>query len=282
MADPVSRRRLRSRVRSQAFHRVDAVRARYSDSWIQELRNHLNAVEFFDRTVVIGAELLWSALPLLILLSSFANHSIGVDVSRNLGLNKDGTEMVDALFRTHPSHALEPVLTSVLICGAGVISVIQSVQVVYERLYGQEHRGWRDLPRYLVWLAVLLAILATEAAIGARAHGVVGEVVQDVVTLIAASAFFAWTIWFLLHGNIPFRDVIPSALATGLLWLALAAASPAYFGPMLVDDTLSFGTIGEVLVFLTWFVLIASVIVLGAALGAVWLNRRDLRMSEDF
>ncbi len=74
----------------------------------------------------------------------------------------------------------------------------------------------------------------------------------------------------------PGFDVIPSALATGVLWLGLAIASPAYFGPMIVDDTVTFGTIGAVLTFLTWFVLIAGVIVLGAALGAVWLNRRDL------
>src|SRR3954447_8267524 len=154
MADPGSRRRLRSRVRSKAFHRVDAVRARYSDSWIQELRNHLNAVEFFDRTIVSGGELLWSALPLLMLVSSFADHSIGGDMSRNLGLDKHGSEIVDALFQSHPSHALEPALTSLVICGAGVISVVQSVQVVYERLYGQAHHGWRDLPRYFAWLAV--------------------------------------------------------------------------------------------------------------------------------
>src|SRR5438309_9603041 len=112
MPEPDPSRRLRSRVRSRASHRVDAVRTRYSDSWIQELRNHLSAVEFFDRTVVIGAELLWSGIPLLVLVSSFADHSIGGDLSRHLGLNKHGTAIVNALFRSHPSHALEPVLTS--------------------------------------------------------------------------------------------------------------------------------------------------------------------------
>ena len=282
MADHGSRRRLRSRVRSQAFHRVDAVRARYSDSWIQELRNHLAAVEFFDRTVVIGAELLWSGIPLLILVSSFANHAIGGDLSRDLGLDEHGTAIVNSLFRDHPSHSVDAVVTTVIICGAGVVSVIQSIQVVYERLFGQEHHGWRDLPRYLLWFAVVLAMGAADAATGAKAHGLAQEIVQGAVTFLAAGAFFTWTIWFLLHGQVPFRDVVPSALATGALWLLLAAASPAYFGPMIVDDTQSFGTIGAVLVFLTWFVLIAGVIVLGAALGAVWLNRRDLRMSEDF
>jgi membrane protein len=281
VGEPVPHQRLRSRVRSQAFHRVDAVRARYSDSWIEELRNHLKAVEFWDRTVIIGAELLWSGIPLLILVSSFADHAIGGDMSRNLGLDKHGTAIVESLFRNHPSHSLDAVLTTAVICGAGVISVIQSIQVVYERLFGQEHSGWRDLPRYLLWFAVVLALGAIDATTGAKAHGVAGEIVQAAVTFLAAGAFFTWTIWFLLHGKVPLRDVIPSALATGILWLALAVASPAYFGPLIVDDTASFGLIGAVLVFLTWFILIASVIVLGASLGAVWLNRRD-RFVEDF
>src|SRR3954452_11965576 len=107
MADRGSRRRLRSRVRSKAFHRVDAVRARYSDSWIQELRNHLDAVEFFDRALIIGAELLWSGIPLLMLVSSFADHSLGSQMSRNLGLDQRGTEIVEGLFKVEPSHAID-------------------------------------------------------------------------------------------------------------------------------------------------------------------------------
>ena len=275
MSDHASHHRLRSRVISRTHHGVDAIRARYSGSWIQELRAHLEAVQFYERTVVIGAELLWSALPLLILLSSFANERIDDDISRHIGLNPEGARIVHHLFRGHPSHAIEPILTGFIICGAGVISVVQSMQVVYERLYGTEHHGWRDLPRYLAWFAVLLALLVAEATFGTEVHGLAGQIAQAVVTLLVAFAFIGWSIRFLLHGKVSWSDVIPSAAATGFLWLALALFSSAYFSPMVVDDSKNFGAIGVVFSFLTWFILIASVIVIGAALGAVWLNRHE-------
>jgi membrane protein len=258
----------------QTHRGADAIRARYSGSWVEELTAHLNAVSFFERTTVIGAELLWSALPFIILLSSLANERVDDDISRHIGLNAQGAHIVRMLFRGHPSHAVEPILTGLVITFAGVISVIQSIQVVYERLYNHEHHGWRDLPRYLVWLLVLLALLAFESSLNLSANGIAAGAVQGLVTFAVVCAFFAWTIRFLLHGKVSWHDVLPSALATALLWVLLALASSAYFSPMVIDDSKTYGSIGVVFSFLTWFILIAAVIVIGAALGAVWLNRR--------
>jgi membrane protein len=257
-----------------------AIRARYADSWIEELMGHLGAVGFFDRTVVIGAELLWSALPFIVLLSSLANERIDDDISRHLGLNSQGAHIVRTLFRNHPAHEFVPVATALLICFAGIVSVVQSLQVVYERLYGHDHYGWRDLPRYVVWVLILGALLIAEGTIAAKVHGTAGEIVQGLVTFMVVFALFAWTIRFLLHGHVSWHDVAPSALATALLWVVVAMLSSAYFSTMVIDDSKTYGSIGVVFSFLTWFILIASVIVLGAALGAVWLNRRGRTAPE--
>jgi membrane protein len=258
----------------RARHGADAIHSRYADSWIEELFAHLRAVDFVDRTTVIGAELLWSALPFVLLLSSLANERVDDEISRHIGLNAQGAHIVRGLFRSHPAHDLVPIATALLITFAGVVSVVQSVQVVYERLYGRDHHGWRDLPRYIVWVFVLLALLVAEANLNTSVHGTAGEILQALVTFVIVCAFFAWTIRFLLHGHVSWRAVAPSALATALLWLLLAIASSAYFSPMVVDDSKTYGTIGVVFSFLTWFILIGGVVVLGAALGAVWLNRR--------
>jgi hypothetical protein len=99
-------------------------------------------------------------------------------------------------------------------------SVVASIQVLYERAFEQEHRGWRDTPRFVVWVRVLFG-----------------------------------------------------ALATAILWLALAVFSSLSLSSTIVDDSKLYGTIGVVFTFLTWFILVATVLVLGAALGAVWQNR---------
>jgi len=64
-----------------------------------------------------------------------------------------------------------------------VIALVASLQVLYERVFDQEHRGWRDVPRYFAWAGILLGVLIVEGSIsgpercragGASASGVRG------------------------------------------------------------------------------------------------------------
>src|SRR3984885_5625704 len=63
-------------------------------------------------------------------------------------------------------------------------------------------------------------------------------------------------------------------LVTALLWIALALFSSISLSSSIVSDRKLYGTIGVVFTLLTWFILVAAVVVLGAALGAVWQHRR--------
>src|SRR6516165_10734397 len=151
--------------RNRARWQVRAARARYEGTWAQDLVRQLKVVHFLDWTSVFGAELLWSALPFIIVLSSLANTRIDDDLSRHIGLNSRGAHIVETLFRNTPSHALVPIVTGLLFSFAGIVAVVASLQVVYERLFDQEHRGWRDLPRYVVWAVVVLGLLVAEGII---------------------------------------------------------------------------------------------------------------------
>ena len=256
--------------------RLSAARARYERSWLRDLVGRLKALDFLEWTVIFGAELLWSALPFIVLLSSLANERIDDDLSRHIGLNRQGAQIVHGLFRSSPSHGIVPIATGLLFAFAGVIAVVASLQVVYERVFDQEHRSWwRDLPRYIIWVAVLLGVLVAEGLLNKPERNAGGHVLQGLLTFAAATVFFAWTMHFLLAGRIGWRRLIRPALVTALLWLAFAIFSSFYFSSIVVDDTRTFGTIGVVFSFLTWFVLIGSVIVLGAACGAVWQLRSE-------
>ena len=140
--------RERGRSRAESVHQqLDAARARYERSLAGDVVEQLKALHFFEWTTVFGAELLWSALPFVILLSSLANERIDDDLSRHIGLNGQGAHIVRGLFRGTPTHAVEPIATGLLFSLAGVIAVVSSLQVIYERLYEQEHRGWRATSR---------------------------------------------------------------------------------------------------------------------------------------
>jgi membrane protein len=269
-SDPPPARRSGRTVRNRARRRVGVVRGRYEGSWVEDIVTQLKALHFFDWTMIFGAELLWSALPFIIVLSSLANTRIDDDLSRHLGLNSRAAHIVENLFRNTPSHAFVPIVTGLLFSFAGIVSVVASLQVVYERLFAQERRGWRDLPRYVVWVAVVLGLLAAEGIIDHPERRVAGPVVQTLLTFVIATIFFFWTMHFLLDGRVPWRRFVRPALVTAVLWVALAFFSSLFFSTTVIDDSKTYGTIGVVFTFLTWFILIGSVIVLGAACGAVW------------
>jgi membrane protein len=271
-SDPPPAHRDGRAIGERARKRVGAVRSRYEGSWIEDIVKQLQAVEFFDWTVIFGAELLWSALPFLILLSSLADTRIDDDISRHIGLDRQGADVVQTLFRNHPAHAAFAILTGLLFAFAGIVSTVNSLQKIYERVFEQEKRGWRDLPRYVLWVAVLLGLLVVEGSTSGPER-TVGVVVQALATFALASIFFVWTMHFLLAGRVPWRRLLRPALVTALLWMALAFLSSLYFSTTLIDDSKTYGTIGVVFTFLSWFILIGSVIVLGAAAGAVWETR---------
>lgn len=257
--------------------RLGAARARYQGSWLEDIVTKLRALDFFDWTLIFAAELLWSALPFIILLSSLANERIDDDLSRHLGLNSQGAHIVKSLFRSSPSHAFLPIVTGLLIAFAGIVAVVASLQVVYERLFDQEHRGWRDLPRYVAWVAIVLALLIADGFVNRPERRAAGPVVQALTTFLVATVFFAWTMHFLLDGRVPWRLFIRPAVLTALLWVALGFFSSLYFSSVIIDDSKTYGTIGVVFTFLSWFILIGVVVVLGAAAGAVWQQRTTQR-----
>jgi membrane protein len=250
------------------------VQDRYEGSWVQEVARRLKVLNVADWTTVFGAELLWSVLPLFILLSSLANQRIDDELVRHIGVSGPGIHIIRSLLRSSPTFSLVPVLTALIFSFVGTVALVGSLQVLYERTFDQPPRGWRDIPRFVVWVLVLLAALTLEGTISKPVATTTGPVIEGIVRFIAAMLFFWWTMHFLLAGRTPWRVLIRPALVTATLWLGLAVFSSISLSGTIVSDSRLYGTIGVVFTLLTWFILIATVLVLGATLGAVWQNRR--------
>jgi membrane protein len=265
---------------ARARERVDAARERFERSWVDDLIRHVKAVDMFTWTLVFGAELLWSVLPLLILLSSFANHRIDDDLSQHIGLDRKAALIIRDVFRNTPEHAVIPILTGLLFSLAGTIAVVQSLQLLYERVFEQERRGLRDLPRALVWLVILLVVLFLQAEIDRPVRTALGPAFSRILGIVVVTVFFGWTMHFLLAGRVRWRLVVRPALVTGLLWLCLALFSSLFLSSDVISNRTHYGTIGVVFSLLTWFVLIGTAIVLGAVGGVFWQTRADRVRSQ--
>lgn len=259
--------------RDRARRRLAAAQRRFEGSWVGAFAKELKVLNAVEWTTIFGAELLWSVLPLLILLSSLANERIDDDLSRHIGLNSQGSHILSGLFRNSPAHDVLAILTGFVVTFAGTVAVVGSLQVLYERSFDQEHRGRRDFPRLLVWVVAMLGVLILQAAIERPVRTAVGPVVQVLVRFVVATTFFGWTMRFLLAGRAPWRVLIRPAIVTAVLWLGLALFSSLYFSSVVISDSKEYGTIGVVFTLLTWFILVGFVFVLGAACGALWQQR---------
>jgi membrane protein len=254
---------------------VAAVRRRYEGSWVQDLAERLAVLDFGSWIILFGASLLLTVLPLIILLSSLANERIDDDLSRHIGLNRQGAGIIEGLFRTTPTHSAAPIVLGLVIASAGSVGVAKSLQVIYERAFDQEVHGWRDFPRFVVWIVVLFGVLIAEGSYDKPIRAAAGVVVRDIVSLVVVTIFLAWTMHFLLNGRVPWRRVIRAAVITALFWFGLALFSSVYFSSAIISEYRLYGTIGVIFVLLTWFIAVGAVLVLGAACGAEWQARKE-------
>ena len=191
---------LRLRVRALA----GAARDRFEGSSAQVFLGRLGALDFANSIVLFGSALLISVLPFVILLSSLANDRIDTDLSRHIGLDRQGALIVSQLFRSSPAHSTAAIVTALILATAGTIAVAGSLQGIYERVFGQPHRGWRDALRFLTWTGVLFGVLVTESVIS-QAVRAGGPVAEGLVIYAGTAAFFWWTMHFLLAGRVSWR-----------------------------------------------------------------------------
>jgi len=224
----------------------------------------------------IGAGLLVSQLPFLILLSAFASQRIDDDIALRLGLNQRASGIVSHLLTSSPAVLNVATFTSLLFVTAGTLAVASSLQQICEKAFRQDHRGMRDMYRLAIWVAALCAAVALEGIVGGPVRDAPGgAVLAELVTFAVMTPFFWWTMHFLLAGRVPWRKLLLAAIATGAFYVGLGIFSKFYFSSTIISDSRTFGTIGAIFGILTWLIAIGAVIILGAVAGVVWDSRTN-------
>ena len=264
--------------RPARYKAVAWARDRFEGSLAQSFLQRLKALDFASQAMLFGAGLLVSLLPFVILLSAFASQRVDDDISLRLGLDRRAAGIVDHLFTSVPAMLSVATATSLVFLLAGTLAVASSLQQIYETVFRQDHRGLRDLYRLLTWIVVLGVVVVAESLAERPVNAVAGGGwLAPLVTVAIMAPFFWWTMHFLLAGRVRWRMLLPSAIITGVFFGGLGFFSKFYFSETIISDSKTYGTIGAIFGIMTWFIAIGAVIILGAAAGAVWEDRRNLR-----
>ena len=84
------------------------LRQRYQGSLAQRFCGRLDELDFGNQIMLLGAGLLISLLPFLILLSVFASERVDDDLALRLGLDHRAAGIVTNLFRAAPASRMPP------------------------------------------------------------------------------------------------------------------------------------------------------------------------------
>ena len=253
----------------------ERVHDRYAGSTLRLIVARLRDLGFMCSITLFGAAFLLSALPFIILMSSFADRRVEDDLSHHLGLNRQASQIVDQLFSHSGSRSTPAVVLAVVLSVIGAAGVAGTLQNDYERIFGTIHHGTGNVVRLLIWASGFCGWFMLDALISAGTRPLpVGWLLDATIGFLVTYAFFWWSLHFLLAGNVSWgRLRLPAAL-TATLWLALEGIAVLYFSSTITSDSKVYGTIGVVFSLLTWFIAVAAVILVGAVAGEVWHERR--------
>jgi membrane protein len=252
---------------------IEVGREKFSGSSADRLWRRLGALDFINRAMVFAATLLVCLFPFLIVVNSLAGRSTARGLAGHLGLDPQAAAIVGGLFASSAA-------TSTAVTGASWVFFILSgvaaasaVQELYQRAFGLSGRGVRDKLCALAWLAALLGLLFLSGWAGPLLRGAAGPVVLGIAGLVTVTGFWWFTMWFLLAGRVPWRRLLPCAIATGAFWLAMEAIFSAVFSSMVVANYKVYGPIGVVFSLMSLLIAIGVVLILGAVTGLVWGER---------
>jgi membrane protein len=251
-------------------------KTKYAGSVAEDLWRRLDAMDFINQGMLFAATLLLCFFPFLIVASALAGRSVVTTLARDTGLDSQAAAAVGHLFAPSAATASAVVGTaSMVFFVLGGIAAATALQEIYERAFEVPHRGMKDIPRRLAWLAVLIgtSLLTGWAGPGLRHAG--GLTLLAAAGLVWATGFWWLTMWILLAGQISGRKLFPAACATGMLYVAMEVVFSLVFSAMVISNEKKYGPIGIIFALLSYLIAIGVVVILGAVVGLVWQERRS-------
>lgn len=239
------------------------------------LVRRLQAADVINRGLLFAAVLLLCFVPFLLIIESLTGRSDASDLIMRFGLTGEAAQAVRQALTspTAPSTAVSGLSWVFFVLGG--IAAAGAIQDLYERVFEVKGRRFRDTPRRAVWLAAALGVSFVGAWTQPWIDSIGGPSLVTIATLPVATAFWWFSMWLLLAGKLGWRELFPSALATGICWLGMVIVFRLTLSTTIASNYRKYGSAGVVFAIMTLLIAIGVVIILGALLGLAWRERHE-------
>jgi membrane protein len=216
--------------------------------------------------------------PFLLVISAGTGHDLRQTLITRMGLDHAASKDVNALISSGHHAVTGLSIFGGLLIFLGGIGIASTLQTWYQRVFNQSppRRWFRQLANRLLWLAGFVAYLALQELIGKELGDAGAKVPSYVATFVVALAFYWWGLHVLLLGRVGWRELFPAGLGTALCLTGLAVFSALLFSSQIVSSDRDYGSIGVVMVLLSYLIAIGVCLHLGAVVGRAW-NERSIQ-----
>jgi membrane protein len=256
----------------------------WHDLRLKDLYQNGKEFELMGRSMGFAALAMLTVFPLLVVVaaaSAAAHHGLGVWMVYGMGLTGSSARSVVEIFSA-PARVLGTTgaFSLVLLAFFGV-TFGGSVQAGFERVWSLPAGPWHKIWRQAVWVAVLIAYIYAAATVGTATRHAPAETVSRVsAAVVLGIVFFWWGLRFLLGGRVSYLTALPGAVVTVAFLAGLRAFSSLVFQPLIVENAVTYGTVGTVLVVQSWLIGVGWVIFAGQLFGR-WFNDAWLQAWAD-
>lgn len=239
---------------------------------------YLECTENSAEALVLGTFL--SVVPALLAvyalsdLSSGSGNGVAQHLIYRLHIHPPAARLVSSAFGSETSNAAAATVLSLagfLIFGLGLGRIAQRV---YARAWRIDVGSPADQWRFALWFVACTLLLGLQVA----EQGVVsflGWVLVSPIGLAVLVAFWLWTPWLLLHGQVSLRRLLPGAVLTAAAYMIAATVSEFVLGYWITDNGRLFGSFGVVLALVAWAQVVAVIWLGGAVFSPVYAEWRD-------
>jgi membrane protein len=234
-------------------------------------------MEGIDRAVVLGAQAFTALFPLLIVYTAllapgggtaFAEHLI-----ERLDLSGDAADSLRRAFEPPPDVEGGVTTAGAVVLVVSALAFTRAMQRLYERAWRLQPRGMRSTGWGLLWLAGLVVFLSARQLIDGALSGPI-----DVVASVASgTVLWIGTPFVLLARRERWQALLPGAVMTAIAMAAFSVVLVLVAPRTIATSASEYGLIGVAFGVVGWLIAAGFVIMVAAALGAVYAETAGLR-----
>ncbi|MFG3054037.1 YhjD/YihY/BrkB family envelope integrity protein [Kitasatospora sp. NPDC048239] len=235
-------------------------------------------VELMHRALAFAALCFVTLVPLLVVIAAASptrGDGIADWIAEGLGLSGRSATAVGELFASRREVLSTTTGLSLAALAVFGVTLMTAVQNAYERIWQLAPGAWHSVWRQVTALTGLIGYLlvATWSRVPWQ-HTPAQPALQAAAAVSGGVLLFWWLQRLLLGARIPWRRLLPGAVATVLALAGLRAFSRLVFAPLIVSSVVSYGPVGTVLVVQSWLIGVGFCVYGGAIAGRSLLSLR--------